>query len=321
MSRPAFALCVPTLNAGNAWHEWLAALRSQTHRPARVLVIDSSSTDNTPALARAAGLEVVCIARHEFNHGGTRQYAIEQLGQFETVIFLTQDALLANPQALDNLVNALHAEHDIGAVYGRQLPHHGAKPIEAHARLFNYPTQSAVRSLDDRAQFGIKTAFFSNSFAAYRREALHAIGGFRRNLILGEDTVAAGQMLLAGWRIGYCAEAQVRHSHHYGLRAEMARYFDIGVLHSREAWMLERFGHAEGEGLRFIRSEAAHVLRHAPWMLPEAGLRTLLKYAGYRLGRMERRLPQTWKRALSMQPGFWRDQVSQKPSGGNEPKL
>jgi len=307
VSRPAFALCVPTLNAGSSWNDWLAALKCQTLQPSCTLVIDSSSTDDTPALARAAGLSVTTIARNEFNHGGTRQWAAEHLADFETIVFLTQDALLADPQALSTLLDALHASLDIGAVYGRQLPHYGATPIEAHARLFNYPVHSALRSLDDRAKFGIKTAFFSNSFAAYRREALHAIGGFRRNLILGEDTVAAGQMLLADWRIAYCAEAQVRHSHHYSLRAEMARYFDIGVLHSREGWMLQQFGRAEGEGLRFIRSEIAYLARHAPWLIPEAGLRTLLKYLGYRLGRSEQRLSLAWKRRLSMQPGYWRD--------------
>jgi len=310
VSHPAFALCVPTLNAGTGWNDWLAALKSQTLQPTCTLVIDSSSTDDTPALARAAGLSVITIARSEFNHGGTRQWAVEHLGEFETIVFLTQDALLAHPDALSTLLDALHQSPDIGAVYGHQLPHHGATPIEAHARLFNYPAHSALRSLGDRAQFGIKTAFFSNSFAAYRREALSAIGGFRRNLILGEDTVAAGQMLLADWRIAYCTEAQVRHSHHYSLRVEMARYFDIGVLHSREGWMLEQFGHAEGEGLRFIRSEVAYLARHAPWLIPEASLRTLLKYTGYRLGRSEQRLSLAWKRRLSMQPGYWRDDTS-----------
>lgn len=306
-----FALCVPTMNAGNRWNDWLAALKSQTLQPACTLVIDSSSTDDTPALARAAGLTVETIARCDFNHGGTRQYAVEHLGDFETIIFLTQDALLADPHALSTLFDALHTSPDIGAVYGHQLPHHGATPIEAHARLFNYPERSAVRSLDDCAHYGIKTAFFSNSFAAYRREALNAIGGFRRHLILGEDTVAAGQMLLGDWRIAYCAEAQVRHSHHYALRAEMARYFDIGVLHGREAWMLEQFGQTEGEGIRFIRSEVAYLARHAPWLIPEASLRTLLKYLGYRLGRSEQLLSLAWKRRLSMQPGFWRDDKKQ----------
>ncbi len=304
---PPFALCLPTYNAGEHWHDWLAALHRQTHLPACTLVIDSSSSDDTAKLARAAGFKVQAIRKQDFNHGGTRQYAVEQLADDDTLVFLTQDAILHTPDALATLVNALYAQPDIGAVYGRQLPHHGAKPIEAHARLFNYPQHSALRSLADCTRFGIKTAFFSNSFAAYRRSALQAIGGFQRDLILGEDTVAASRMLLAGWRIAYCAEAQVRHSHHYGLRAEMARYFDIGVLHQREHWMLEHFGRAEGEGLRFIRSEWSYLARHAPWLIPEASLRTLLKYAGYRLGGMEQRLPLRWKRALSMQPGFWRD--------------
>ncbi|HES76467.1 MAG TPA: glycosyltransferase family 2 protein, partial [bacterium] len=145
LPEPLFALCVPTLNAGTAWHDWLTALQSQTQQPAFTLVIDSSSTDDTPALARAAGLQVANIARQAFNHGGTRQSAVEQLADYDTLVFLTQDAILHTPDALAKLVNALHTQPDIGAVYGRQLPHHGAKPIEAHARLFNYPQHSVLR--------------------------------------------------------------------------------------------------------------------------------------------------------------------------------
>ena len=113
MKPPRFALCVPTYNAGEPWHAWLAALHNQTHPPAYTLVIDSSSSDNTANLARAAGLDVQTIRKENFNHGGTRQDAVEQLADYDTLVFLTQDAILHTPDALARLVNALHAQLEV----------------------------------------------------------------------------------------------------------------------------------------------------------------------------------------------------------------
>jgi rhamnosyltransferase len=111
--------------------------------------------------------------------------------------------------------------------------------------------------------------------------------------------------LLRGGRIAYVAEATAFHSHDYPLIQEFKRYFDIGVLHAREGWLLEEFGKPEGEGGRFVRSELGYLWHKAPWLIPSAFLRTLLKYAGYRLGRAEKRLPTWLKSHLSMHHRFW----------------
>jgi len=297
-------LCVPTLNAGAQWREWLAALRGQQCKPARVLVVDSSSTDDTVALALADNLSVHVIPRGQFNHGGTRQLAVDLLGDAGIVVFLTQDAILAGPKSLEKLLEAFD-DPSVGAAYGRQLPRRGARPIEAHARLYNYPGESRVKSLADAGELGIKVAFISNSFAAYRRVALEAVGGFPSGTIMNEDTYAAGKMLLSGWKIAYRAEAGVYHSHDYSLLEECRRYFDIGVFHARERWMREALGSAEGEGLRYVRSERAYLAQVAPHLIPAALMRAAGKLAGYRLGLLEERLPLRVKRSISMQPSFW----------------
>ncbi|WP_256361234.1 glycosyltransferase [Methylomonas koyamae] len=142
-----------------------------------------------------------------------------------------------------------------------------------------------MRSLADRDRFGIKTVFISNSFAGYRRSALLQAGGFPRHTVMNEDTFAAGKMLLHGWKLQYCADARVFHSHDYGFADEFRRYFDIGVFHNRAAWLQRTFGGAAGEGKRFVGSEMRYLFRHAPALLPSAMLRTLLKWLGYHIGR------------------------------------
>jgi rhamnosyltransferase len=152
---------------------------------------------------------------------------------------------------------------------------------------------------------GIKSIFISNSFAAYRREALLASGGFPKNVIFGEDTITAARLLLSGWKVAYVAEAQVYHSHSYTWKQEFKRYFDIGVLHARARWLLQEFGTAGGEGGRFVRSELRYLWPLHWSLIPSALIRTALKLVGYRLGRIEKRLSPGLKRRLSMHPGFW----------------
>lgn len=177
--------------------------------------------------------------------------------------------------------------------------------MEAHARLFNYPDRSDVRSYEDRRRLGIKACFFSDSFAAYRVRALQEVGGFPERAIVGEDVVVAAKLLKAGWKIAYVADACVYHSHDLTPLQEMQRYFDVGVFHARESWILREFGEPEGEGLRFLRSELKYLWEHAPWLIPESFLRAGLKYVGYRMGRAERFLPLWLKRAMSRQKHFW----------------
>lgn len=300
------AVIVPTLNAAGFWPQWLHGLNVQTLVPDAVWIVDSASDDGTDRLARTAGFHVEGISRNDFNHGGTRQLVVRQLADFDIFIFMTQDAVLARPDSLEKLVEGF-GNPKVGAAYGRQLPRLGAGPIEAHARFFNYPEQSQLKSMADVKTLGIKTVFFSNSFGAYRRSALMGVGGFPSDTIFGEDTYVAAQMLLAGWEVAYCADAVAWHSHEYSFAQEFRRYFDIGVFHARERWIRENFHALEGEGGRFLCSELRYLVARAFWFLPSSILRAGLKYLGLRLGLLERKLPLWVKRRLSVQRAYWRE--------------
>ena len=294
---------VPTLNAAKDWPQFAPALAACV-RPDQVLVVDSESTDGTRELAHAAGFQVHSVARKDFNHGGTRQMAADMLLDADILVYMTQDAVLAGPAAIANLVEAF-ADPQVGAVCGRQLPRPSSGAREMHARKFNYPATSEVRSLEDRTRLGIKAIFLSNSLAAYRRSALMQVGGFPANVIFGEDTVTAARLLLAGYKVAYVAEACVYHSHPYTLTQEFKRYFDIGVLHSRERWLLDEFGHASGEGKRYVTSELRFLRERNIWQIPSALCSTCAKLFGYRLGWIEAWIPSGIKRQISLNAMFW----------------
>jgi len=295
------SIVVPTLNPGPLATNLVATL---THRPdavQRVIIIDSGSED----AFKAAGFEVHGISRAEFDHGRTRNLGVALSGPVDVVVFLTQDAMLCGQDAIDNII-APFDDDRVGLVYGRQLPRDQAGPIESHARYYNYPDRPMSRVMPQAKALGIKAVFNSNSFAAYRVAALEAAGGFPRQIIMGEDQVAAARILLADWRVVYQADATVKHSHGYSLIEEFRRYFDIGVFHDLQRELFSRFGRAESEGMRFIRSEIGFLAARSPARIPESLLRNAMKLAAYRLGQRHHRLPVALKRRLAMNAGYFR---------------
>ena len=263
------SLIIPTLNAGRRLEKLLEALEEQTARPEEIIVIDSASDDDTLKIAEGHGAKTIAVARESFDHGGTRTLAAkEACGGI--VVFMTQDAVPADEHAVQRLIRPLAESDRTAAAFGRHLPYAGASPSSAHLRAFNYPDIPYRRSLDDRAVHGIKSAFLSNVFAAYRKKALEEIGWFTENLIFGEDTYAGAKMLLAGYEIQYVTDARVYHSHEYSVSQEFKRYFDIGVFHATEDWIIKEFGKAEKEGKRYIRSGISYLSGHRKYhLVPE----------------------------------------------------
>ncbi len=297
-----YKIVIPTYNA----EKYLDNTRFFKITPNIILVIDSSSTDQTALLAERAGFEVHVIPQLEFNHGGTRNLGVSLLSDdTDIVVFMTQDALLASSDAIEKLIEPF-SDPQVVAVCGRQLPHLDASPIAAHARLFNYPEKTMVKTKADIPHLGIKTAFMSNSFAAYRLSVFKALGGFPENTILAEDMHLTARMILAGYKVVYCAEATVRHSHNYSVIQEFQRYFDIGVFQKNENWIQNSFGKAGSEGIKFVKSEIHYLMKNAPWFLPKAAMVTLAKWLGFKLGYIWQKLPLSLCKKFSMHKGYWK---------------
>jgi rhamnosyltransferase len=303
-SKPIFSLIVPTCNAMGHWAALRSGIEMQSVVPNQVIIIDSCSTDRTVECARSAGFDVMEIQREEFNHGGTRQRAAEAASGASILLYMTQDAILNDPDAFKKMLGAFD-DPTIGAAFGRQLPIQTANPMEAHARNFNYPATSRVRTFECRYELGFKSIFFSNSFGAYRRAALMSVGGFPDDVIFGEDTVVTARLHRAGWKTAYVAEACVQHSHRYSIAEEFQRYFDIGVLHGRERWLIEQFGAANGEGKRFVSSELRYLLRNNAFLIPVAVFRSATKYLAYQLGLREKQLGLWLKCQLGKNKSYW----------------
>ncbi|WP_457577038.1 glycosyltransferase family 2 protein [Desulfomarina sp.] len=303
----AFSILIPTLNGEGTLEKLFVSLQKQDLQPAEILVADSSSSDGTVDICRKFGARVWRVKREDFDHGGTRTFLVEK-AEREILVFLTQDIEFASTAALRFLIEPLLNDNESCACsYGRQLPAADASWHAAYLRRFNYPDRSEKRSFNDREKLGLRTIFTSNSFAAWRRQNLVAVGSFRNGLIFGEDTCTVGKILQAGGSVAYVAEAEVYHSHNYSLSGEFRRAYDTGVLHSSEKWLLDTFGSAEGIGFSFVRSALVQLLREKKIIIAtEFIIRSGLKFTGYRLGRKYTLLPPSLRSLFSMNRTWWK---------------
>lgn len=302
---PRISVIIPTLNGGEVFRELLWQLSLQSVAVDELLVVDSESGDETVAVAKEYGATVIGIDRHAFDHGGTRSLAARQANG-EILLFFTQDAVPVDQDLIKRLIAPLLNDPSIAVSYGRQLPNTDASPSATALRMFNYPPQSITREFSDKATLGLKTAFVSNSCAAYRKSCLAEVEYFPNNLIFGEDTCTVGRLLQKSYRIAYVAEATVLHSHNYSLPQEFRRSFDIGVLHKKEYWLPETYGRAEGEGLRYIKYELSMILKQKRILgIPLFFCRNLMKLIGYKLGSRYDVLPLWLVPKLSMNSAWW----------------
>lgn len=302
--RPDVAVVVLTRNAGRLWPEWIGAIQQQTVVAGRYLVIDSQSDDATVALARAAGMEVESIHPSQFNHGGTRQWAVELCPDAELLVFLTQDAILKQPDSLAGIL-AHFADSQVGMAYGRHLPRADADLLERHARHFTYPPQASVRDRSSFSAMGYRAAFSSDVYAVYRTRALRSIGGFPQHIIVSEDSYVAARLLLAGWKSVYAAESTVEHSHAYTLRQTFRRYFDVGVFHASEQPLMRMVGMPDREAGAYVKSLIRFLARRNPLLLPFAALQTTVKLLAFRLGKRHQALPVELCGLISVQKSYW----------------
>lgn len=296
---------IPVYNPDGKFLELLKSLSMQNVEPLPVLIIDSGMNDEyIKEIPDKLDIQIKHIDVKDFNHGGTRQMGMDLYPDSDVFIFLTQDAILKDDFSIERLIRVFDNEQ-VGCSYGRQLPHTDANFFSAIARNANYPSGSNVRSFEDHNRYGMKTAFISNSFAAYRKIAMQEVGGFPTDTILSEDMCVAARMLLNGWKVAYVSDACVYHSHNYTIWQEFKRYFDIGVFHARERWIRDSFGQAEGSGVAFVKMEIKAILKRNPLLLFEMVARDGMKFLGYRLGLHESMLSNGIKKHISMTRRYW----------------
>ena len=266
------AIIIPTYNAGSEFGLLLDELDKQTLQADIRVVVDSESSDDTVKISENHKWHVIKINKKDFNHGSTRQmaldYVLEQMA-VDYAVYITQDVRMPQKNSLEKLLKSFSNKH-VGAAYGRQMPHEGASIYARMDREYNYPPKIKIKTKDDIEQMGKKAAFLSDSFAAYRVSALKKIGGFPK-IDICEDMYVGGKLLLAGWHMAYMADAEVRHSHEPMFNsATWNRYRMIGKFQREEKWIQKYFGDSTGDGIKLLKYQLKNIF-------PQKGIQGVIK--------------------------------------------
>jgi len=202
----------------------IAGLDALAGRVARVIYVDSGSTDDSVAAARARGAEVVALdLSRPFTAARARNAGLALLDPEETplVQLLDGDCVLRDGW-LDTAAAFLAANPDTAVVCGRRRERH--------------PEASIYNALCD-AEWNtpVGPAKACGGDALMRLSALAQVGGFRDDLIAGEEPELCVRLRSLGWAI-------------HRLDAEMT-WHDAAITRFSQWWRRsQRAGHAFAEG-------------------------------------------------------------------------
>jgi rhamnosyltransferase len=305
-------LIIPTINAEKEIGHLLEAVHNQTVSPDEIIVIDSQSDDDTERICRLyEKVQFITIERDHFDHGRTRDYAFRQsTGDF--VLFLTQDAIPVDERYVEQILKPFRDE-SVALASGRQVAKSDANPAEKWIRVFNYPSTDNLRAAEDIPVLGIKTFFASNVCSAYRKSAYLQIGGFEHPILTNEDLLIAAHFIYGGYKVAYCAEAKVFHSHNFSLKQHFTRNFDIAVFMSMHSQLFQNM-HTTKEGIRMVKYVLIQLLKSKHFLQVlyfcwESGVKFLAHQLGFHYRKLSRRMilncsanKNWWKHSFEMHP-------------------
>lgn len=295
----SISVIIPTRNAEKHIKKLLDKLLMQTVKPNEIIVIDTSSTDNTKSICNEyKNLKFISIKKNEFDHGGTRNTATRH-SKGSILVFMTQDALPENNFFIEELIKPL-GKQNVVASYGRQVPRKEAEPLEVFAREFNYPDKKIIKSKDNISQLGIKTFFFSNVCSAFIRDEFWKVNGFPEKTIMNEDMIISSKLIFNNKSVCYTSKAKVIHSHKYTYTQQFKRNFDIGVVFEDSSSYFNGVK-SESEGVKYVKKAISYLLKEKKaYLIPHLFIDSGFRFIGYKIGKSYKKLPINLAKKMSM---------------------
>lgn len=219
---------IPTLNAVRDIERLLLAiLKQKTSFKFDILIIDSSSDDGTIEVLKDysnkySNIHYKVIQRTEFQHGKTRDFAIEQ-SRGDYVAFLTQDALPYNEFWLEELIKCFAVDKKIAGVFGKHIAYDTHSPFvkrDIKNHFEHYGKLPRLYSWDDSLQYPfdrnskewqMKMMFYSDNNSAISKKIWKYIN--YPHVDWGEDQVWAWTIIQLGLKKYYAENSIVYHSH------------------------------------------------------------------------------------------------------------
>ena len=222
----------------------------------------TNTNDESEDILKRLGCNYDKIEPSEFSHSLTREKAAMG-SSADIVVFITQDIDIRNKDWLCKLVSPI-ISGEVEASYSRQMTKYDN--IEKYTREANYPDKSFVKSKDDIKKYGLKTFFFSDASSAVKREIYVKINGYdNKNLPINEDLYLASKLIMNGYKIKYCADSVVYHSHQFTLKEIYSRYKLTGKFFKENSY-LDQYG-TNGSGASLAKYILKRIFQDKKFML------------------------------------------------------
>lgn len=241
----------------------------------------TKTNDNIEEILESLDCNYEMIEREEFSHSLTRERMANKC-KADIIVFITQDVIIKSESWLKNLIRGIE-ENECEAAFSRQICTNST--IEKYTRERNYPDKSYVKTKEDISKMGINAFFFSDASSAVKREIFVELNGYDgKNFPTNEDMYLAYKLLTNGYRIKYCADSEVEHSHKFTFKQLYKRYYDTGVFFSQNKYLNNYKVNQAGGGM------AKYVLKRA---IQDKNFKVLIRfvpdmtarYMGMKIGR------------------------------------
>lgn len=200
----------------------------------KIRYVLTEGKDNTEKILKDLNINYKKIKKEEFSHSLTREKEAFE-SDADIIVFITQDVKIMRDDWLYYLTKDI-IDGQVDACYSRQLCDNNT--IEKYTRECNYPENSRIVSKEDIEKLGLKTFFFSDASSAIKRETFVNLNGYdNKNLIISEDMYIAYKLITNGYKIKYCADSEVVHSHVFTLKQYYARYKDTGRFFKENSYL------------------------------------------------------------------------------------
>lgn len=246
----------------------------------KIRYVITRGKDKTIEKVQKLNCDYEIIEPKDFSHSLTREKQAFK-SEADIIVFVTQDVIIKRKDWLSNLVQPI-INNECDASYSRQLCDNNT--IEKYTRESNYPKVSRIVSKKDIDTLGLKAFFFSDASSAIKREIFVKLNGYDgKNFPTNEDMYIAYKLITNGYKIRYCANSEVIHSHKFTFKQQYKRYYDTGKFFKQNKFLNKYKVNKTGGSL------AKYVLKRAwqdkNWSVIVNFLPNMIaRYAGMKIG-------------------------------------
>lgn len=229
----------PLYNAENYIEELDKSIKKQKNvKIKKISYILTKSNDNTEQILNDISAQYSVVEVEEFSHSLSREN-IAMKSDANILVFITQDIEIRSDDWLENLVKPI-LDDEVAATFSRQLTKFNN--IEKYTREKNYPDKSYIVSKESLNTIGMRAFFFSDASSAIKTEIFKELNGYDgKKLPTNEDQYFAYKLIMNNYKIKYCADSIVYHSHNFTLKQLFQRYYDTGIFYKQNSY-LDQYG-------------------------------------------------------------------------------